>query len=420
MQLPEMVPVRQHFAADVVHDPVAEVGRLLAAADLGAAIRPGDRIAVAAGSRGIAHIAAITAAVVAAIREAGGRPFILPAMGSHGGANPDGQRQVLAGYGITEATVGAPIEATMDVVQVGSLEDGTPVLLNRLALEADGVVLVNRIKPHTSFRGRYESGLMKMMTIGLGSHRGAAMAHAGGADRLARLIPAWGKVILDRAPILLGVALIENAYEQTARVVVLRPQEFTEQEPLLLQEARQAMPRLLVHGIDLLIVEEMGKDISGTGMDTNVIGRMMLPGVPEPAEPGIARIVVLDLTDRTHGNANGIGLADIVTRRLFERIDLQATYANVFTTTFLNRAHIPVIMGTDRDAIEGALRVQHLEDTSAARIVRIASTLELAHIEVSTPLYADFSQRPDLEATAAPRPLTFDADGRLQRLSPEG
>jgi hypothetical protein len=311
--------------------------------------------------------------------------------------------------------MGAPVEATMEVVQVDSLEDGTPVLVNRLALEADGVVLINRVKPHTSFRGRFESGLMKMMTIGLGSHRGATIAHAHGAQGLARLIPAWGKVILRRAPILLGVALIENAYEQTARVVALRPEEFEAREPALLEEARKAMPRLLVHGIDLLIVERIGKDISGTGMDTNVIGRMMLPGIPEPEEPGIARIVALDLTDKTHGNANGVGLADIVTRRLFERIDLKATYANVFTTTFLNRANIPVIMETDREAVEGALRVQHLEDPSQARIVRIANTLELARIEISEPLFSRFRERPDLEQDGEPRPLAFGPDGALLR-----
>jgi hypothetical protein len=409
-----MVPVRQQFPAAVVQDPVAAVRQQLEQTGLAAKVKPGARIAVSSGSRGVANIAAITRAVIDAIGQAGGRPFILPAMGSHGGANVEGQREVLAGYGISEATMGVPVEATMEVVQVDTLDDGTPVLVNRLALEADGVVLVNRVKPHTSFRGRFESGLMKMMTIGLGSHRGATIAHAHGAQGLARLIPAWGKVILRRAPILMGVALIENAYEQTARVVALRPEEFEEREPALLEEARRAMPRLLVHGIDLLIVERIGKDISGTGMDTNVIGRMMLPGIPEPEEPGIARIVALDLTDKTHGNANGVGLADIVTRRLFERIDLKATYANVFTTTFLNRANIPVIMETDREAVEGALRVLHLEDPSQARIVRIANTLELARIEISEPLFNRFRDRPDLGQDGESRPLTFGPDGALR------
>ncbi len=212
--------------------------------------------------------------------------------------------------------MGAPVEATMDVVQVGELEDYTPVLLNKLAREADGIVLVNRIKPHTSFRGPFESGLMKMMTIGLGSHKGATLAHSKGAQGIARLIHAWGRTILDRMPVIMGIAVVENACDRTGRIVALKPEEFESREPLLLEEARQAMPRLLVEGIDLLIVEEMGKDISGTGMDTNVIGRMQLPGVEEPETPAIARIAVLDLTERTNGNASGLGLADIITRRL--------------------------------------------------------------------------------------------------------
>ena len=263
----------------------------------------------------------------------------------------------------------------MEVVEVDRLEDRIPVLVNRLALESDGVILVNRIKPHTSFRGPFESGLMKMMTIGLGSHRGATVAHSRGAHGLATMIPAWGKSILQKAPILMGVALIENAYEETGRVVALTKEDIPKREPQLLEEARQAMPRLLAQGIDLLIVEQIGKDISGTGMDTNVIGRMMLPGVKEPEAPGVSRIVVLDLTERTNGNANGMGLADIVTRRLVDRIDHKATYANAFTSTYLNRAYIPVIMETDQDAIATTLQVAGVSDPSRARIVRIKNTL---------------------------------------------
>ena len=413
MQFPLMATIRQHFSGGCVEDVVATVREQLLQADLQSAIAPGARIAVSSGSRGIGNIVQITRAVVDCIKEAGGAPFILPAMGSHGGATADGQKQVLAGYGITEESMGAPVEATMEVIQVDQLEDGTPVLVNKLALEADGVVLVNRVKPHTSFRGTFESGLMKMMTIGLGSHKGASMAHAQGAQGLARLIPAWGKVILEKAPIAMGVAILENAYEQTARIVTLRPEEFESREPQLLAEARQAMPGLLVHNIDLLIVDQIGKDISGTAMDTNIIGRMMLPGVEEPEEPGVSRIVVLDLTDKTHGNANGVGLADIITRRLFERIDFEATYANVFTSTFLNRANIPVIMETDRRAIEAALEVLHLEETARARIVRIKNTLELAQIQISVPLLEEFADHPHIEPLGEPQPLIFAEDGTL-------
>ncbi len=413
MQLPRMTKVKQRFAATALDDVATSVRQTLAAAGLQAMIKPGQRIAISSGSRGIANIPLITRTVIDCVKEAGGNPFLLPAMGSHGGANPEGQKEVLASYGIDENSMGCPVEATMDIVEVGRLADDTPVLLNRLAWEADGVILINRIKPHTSFRGRFESGLMKMMTIGLGCHKGATIAHSQGAEGLARLIPAWGAEILAKAPILLGLAIVENAYEQTAHVEALRPEQFTSREPHLLEEARTAMPRIMVQGVDVLIVEEMGKNISGTGMDTNVVGRMLLPGVKEPDSPGVARIVALDITDESHGNANGVGLADIITRRFYERIDFKATYANVFTTTFLNRANIPVIMESDREAIEAAIDVQRLEKTERARVVRIKNTLDIGEIEVSETLWREFANHPDLEQVGEWAEMGFDEDGRL-------
>lgn len=414
MHFPLMATVNRRFSTVAVEDIVGTLEDQLRRN--GHAIAPGARIAVATGSRGIAHIATIVRTVVDHIRRAGGHPFILPAMGSHGGGSTEGQKQVLAGYGITEVSMGAPVEATMDVVQVGELEDYTPVLLNKLAREADGIVLVNRIKPHPSFRGPFESGLMKMMTIGLGSHKGATLAHSKGAQGIARLIHAWGRTILDRMPVIMGIAVVENACDRTGRIVALKPEEFESREPLLLEEARQAMPCLLVEGIDLLIVEEMGKDISGTGMDTNVIGRMQLPGVEEPETPAIARIAVLDLTERTNGNASGLGLADLITRRLFDKIDLKATYANVFTTTYLNRAYIPVIMEPDREAIKAALNVLRLPDLTQARIVRIKNTLSLERIQVSQALLDECRNHPQIDQAGALQPFDFASDGTLIRL----
>lgn len=413
MQFPRMTKVKQRFAATALDDVAASVRQTLAEAGLQAAIQSGQRIAVSSGSRGIANISLITRTVVDCVKEAGGNPFLLPAMGSHGGANPAGQKEVLASYGIDEKSMGCPVEATMDVIEVGRLADDTPVLLNRLAWEADGVILINRIKPHTSFRGRFESGLMKMMTIGLGSHKGATIAHSQGAEGLARLIPAWGAEILAKAPIRLGLAIVENAYEQTSHVEALRPEQFTSREPHLLEQARTTMPRIMVQGVDVLIVEEMGKNISGTGMDTNVVGRMLLPGVKEPDSPGVARIVALNITDESHGNANGVGLADIITRRFYERIDFKATYANVFTTTFLNRANIPVIMESDRDAIAAAIDVQRLEKTQSARVVRIKNTLDIGEIEVSETLWREFANHPDLEQAGELEEMGFDDEGRL-------
>jgi hypothetical protein len=411
MSFPQMIPLQQRFNAESLEDPVGDTTRSLAALDL--TIRPGARIGVAGGSRGIANIAPITRAVVDHLKERGAEPFILPAMGSHGGASAKGQKEVLASYGISPETMGVPVESTMDVEEVGVLEDGTPVLLNRLACQADGIVLINRIKPHTSFRGLFESGLMKMMTIGLGSHKGATMAHSQGAEGLARLIPQWGQVILEKAPILAGIALVENAYEKTAVVEALTPDRFTRREPQLLALARENMPRIMLHDIDLLIVEEMGKNISGTGMDTNVLGRMMLPGVKEPNEPGVKRIVTLGLSDKTHGNANGVGLADIITRRLFDGIDFQATYANAFTSTFLNRAYVPVIMETDQKAIQAAFEVQRIDDPTQARVVRIKNTLEVVQIQASEPMLRDADKHPDIDRDGSLAPMAFDAEERL-------
>ena len=407
-----MAPFRQRFAGESLDDVPAAVAAELDRCGLSGRIRPGQRIAVTGGSRGIANIPAITRTVVDAVSAAGGRPFIMPAMGSHGGATAEGQKKVLASYGLGPGEMGCPVEATMEVLQVGTLDDGTPVLVNRLALEADGVVVINRVKPHTSFRGTHESGIVKMLAIGLGCHRGATMAHAQGADGLARLIPALGGALLERLKVLAGVALVENAYDQTARVAALPPEEILSGEACLLEVARGNMPRILARDIDLLIVDEMGKDISGTGMDTNVIGRLMLPGVPDPAEPGVSRIFVRRLSENTHGNANGVGLADVITRQLFDTIDFEATYANAFTSTFLNRAYVPVVRKDDREAIAAMLEVLRIDDGTSLRAARIRNTLEVEHIQLSEPLARD-SDHPDLERLGGFEPMRFSEDGVL-------
>ena len=413
MEFPRVLPIRQSFDSESLDDPVGEVRRGVMSSGLKGRVRAGGRVAVTAGSRGITGIADLTRAVVDCVRDLGGMPFILPAMGSHGGATAEGQVEILASYGITEASMGAPVEATMDVVQVGTVEGDIPVVLNRLAMESDGIVLINRIKPHTAFHGTFESGLMKMMTIGLGSHRGATLAHSMGATGLPRLIPAWGRVILEKAPIALGVAIVEDAYERTARVAAVEPRDFETVEPALLDEARRMMPRLPVDELDVLIVDRIGKNISGTGMDPNIIGRILLPGIEEPDSPNVDWIVVLDLTEQTHGNANGIGLADITTRRLVDRIDFQATYANAFTTTFLNRAFIPVTGETDREAIEIALDVLRTERPQDARLLRIGTTLELERMWASEALLPDLEGRDEIEILGEPRQMSFDASGAL-------
>ncbi len=408
-----MFPLRQTFDAESLDDPVEQTRRCVLNSSLGARVSGGARVAITAGSRGIHRIAQLTRAVVDCVHELGGVPFVLASMGSHGGATSSGQKAILASYGIDESTMGAPVDATMDVVQVGETDDGVPVVVNRLAREADAVVLVNRVKPHTSFRGPFESGLMKMMTIGLGSHRGATLAHSMGAAGLPRMIPAWGRIILREAPIALGVAILENAYEQTARVVAVEPDKLTAVEPELLDEARVLMPRIPVERIDVLIVDRIGKNISGTGMDPNIIGRIWLEGVEEPDSPRIERIVVLDLTPETHGNANGIGLADVTTRRLVDDIDFKATYANAMTSTFLNRAYIPIVGENDREAIEIALGASGNGGNPDARVMRIRSTLELEHLRASESLLPELSGMPEVEVSGEPEEMDFDGEGNL-------
>ena len=418
MDLPRMFPLRQTFDAKSLHDPVEQTRRCVLNSSLGERISGGARVAITAGSRGIHRIAQLTRAVVDCVREMGGIPFILASMGSHGAATADGQKAILASYGIDESTMGAPVDATMDVVQVGETDDGIPVVLNRLAREADAVVLVNRVKPHTSFRGPFESGLMKMMTIGLGSHRGATLAHSMGAAGLPRMIPAWGRIILQEAPIALGVAILENAYEQTAKVVAVEPDELAAVEPELLDEARELMPRIPAERIDVLIVDRIGKNISGTGMDPNIIGRIWLEGIEEPDSPRIERIVVLDLTAETHGNANGIGLADVTTRRLVDNIDFKATYANAMTSTFLNRAYIPIVGENDREAIEIALGATGSGGNPDARVMRIRSTLELEHLGASESLLPELSEVPEVEISGEPAGMNFDGEGNLSTSGP--
>ena len=413
MSFPLMGDFRQRFDAQRLDDPVAAVAVELQRMGMADQISDGQRIAITGGSRGIANIDSITRAVVDAVRSAGGDPFVMPAMGSHGGATAEGQKEVLASYGLGETAMGCPVEATMETDQIGKLEDDTPILVSRLALEADGVIVINRVKPHTSFRGVHESGVVKMMTIGLGCHRGATMAHAQGADGLSRLIPALGKAILEHLPVVAGVAIVENAYDETMLIEALRPNEFSSREPQLLEQARQSMPRIFAQGIDLLIVDEMGKEISGTGMDTNVIGRMMLPGVKEPDTPGVSRILVRRLSAKTHGNANGVGLADVIPKQLHDEIDFEATYANAFTSTFLNRAYVPIVKANDQEAISAMFEVLRIDNPAQARVARIRNTLDLEHVQLSQALARDTSH-PDLSQEGDFTEMAFDSDGALQ------
>lgn len=408
--LPVFFRVRQIFPRPLVEDiPRAVEGELC---KLRERVVPGARIAVTAGSRGIRNIAVILREVCRVLRGWGASPFLVAAMGSHGGGTESGQREVLASLGITEESVGAEIVATTDVVELGVTASGLPVYCDRVAWESDGILVVNRVKPHTSFRGPVESGLLKMLCVGLGKARGASLFHEAGPAGMAQRVLEMGRVFLASGKVVGGLAIVENAYDETARLVALAPEEIESREPSLLQEARDLMPRIPVGEADLLVVKWMGKNYSGTGMDTNVIGRFQLEGLPEPERPRFRRIAVLDISPESEGNATGIGLADFTTRRLVEKIDRASTYLNCLTTGFVHRAKIPMYFDRDVEIFEAAARSLGVEDGRALRVVCIENTLHVEEFWVSEPLLPYLDCR-NCDMAPIPVAVTFDASGKM-------
>ena len=422
MTLPKMARVRQHFDAPVLSDLPAAIRAELDRIDAAAMVKSGDTVAITAGSRGVANVATAVKATVDYLKGIGAKPFVVPAMGSHGGATAEGQRSVLEHYGITEATVGAPVRASMDVVKLGTLPqaeaDDLPVFMDRYASEADHVVPLNRIKAHTDFNGSIESGLMKMMVIGLGKQQGANFYHRAFFQYgFENVITAAGSFILDTGKIAFGLGLIENAHEETAKVVAMPAAELLQTERKLLVESKSLMGRLPFDELDLLIVDWVGKNISGTGMDTNVIGRMMQNFEPEPLKPAILRVFVRDLTEESDGNATGIGLADFTTTRLVEQIDRHATYMNGITALGPQKSKIPFYYDTDKEAIEVALDTIGLTKPEDARVIRIESTLRLTDLDISEALLEDVQLHSNLEIVGKTLPIEFDTTDNLMPFS---
>ena len=416
---PRMVEIRQRFQAQRTEDYVSAIREEFRKKGLPDKVKPGMRIAITAGSRGIAHYPEILATVVEEVKKAGGKPFLVPAMGSHGGATPEGQAEVLRGLNITSETVGAPIYSSMEVDEIGRLDNGDPVYVDRIALKADGIIIVARVKPHTDFKGKIESGLMKMMAIGLGKQKGAETIHWYQSEGYYRLIPLTAKMIMKKTPILLGLAVVENAYHEITIVKALESDEIEEEEMKLLEKAKELLARLPFKEIDVLIVEEIGKNISGEGMDTNVTGRFWLPGESDPRAPKIKRIVVLDLSEETHGNAIGIGLADLTTKRAVSKINYDATFVNCLTAGSPETGRIPVFLPNDRDSIATALRTCGPIDPRKAKVVRIKNTLELERFWISEALAemvkTDKGLSEKIEFLSEPREMQFDVLGTLAR-----
>jgi hypothetical protein len=369
---------------------------------------PGGRIAITVGSRGIAQIAPIARAAVETVRSLGFDPFVVAAMGSHGGGTAAGQRALLAELGVTGATIGCPIRSEMETLVLGTNSFGLPIHFDRNAFEADGILLLNRIKPHTSFTGRYESGLLKMLSVGLGKREGAAQVHKLGLPGLTRLVPEVGAFLLQRTPVVLGVAILENAREHTAGIVAVEPEDLLDVEPRLLEEARSLMARLPFDQIDVLVVGELGKNYSGTGLDPNVIGRQRVETMPDLPRPVITRLAVLDVSVESRGNALGIGLADLTTQRLVRGIDPTPMRVNSLTSNFLTRARIPLALPSDRAVIAACLDTCWRTEWNQARMLLIPNTLELTSLWVTPALAAEVEAHPELDQDTEFLPIPFD------------
>lgn len=413
VMVPRMFRVRQIFPRNKIEPEEIPgiIKKLLSEEKFSSQIKPGMKIAITAGSRGIANNALTTKCIADFIKSKGAQPFVVPAMGSHGGSTAAGQREILRGYGITEEYLQCPILSSMEVKKIGVNEEGKDVYIDKYAAESDGIVIGCRIKPHTAFRGPYESGIMKMMAIGLGKQYGAEVCHEAGFKHMAKNVPLFGKAIIRLAPVLFAVPTIENAYDETCKIVAVNADEIEEMEPALLKEAASYMARILVDSCDVLIVDEIGKNYSGDGMDPNITGTFCSPY----ATGGIAaqRVVVLDLSKETHGNGIGLGFSSATTKRVFDKLDLASMYPNAITCTVLGGVRIPIIMESDKEAIQVCIKSCNEIDKTRPRVVRIPNSLHLEHIMLSEDYLEEIKGMETIEIESEPMDLPFDEDGML-------
>lgn len=413
MGFPRVVKVRQKFPRPLVEDVEAAVRDEFEKVG-SSRVRSGMRIALTAGSRGIAQIDVVLRSLVRVLKESGAEPFIVPAMGSHGGATAEGQVEVLQSLGVTEEFCEAQILSSMEVVEIGQTERGVPVFMDRHASKADGVIVVNRIKAHTDFRSKLESGLLKMASIGLGKHDAALALHGYGVTGIRDYMVEVGEEVFRSGRVLFGVGIVENAYDEPARIEAIEPDNVREREEELLEEYMRMMPALPVREMDVLFVDSLGKNYSGTGMDTNVIGRFRILGVEEPESPRTKYLIVSKISEGSHGNALGIGLADITTERLFSAINYEAMNANVMTSTFLERAKIPMVLANDREALEAAIRCNWGVPAEETRLVRIPNTLHLEHAYLSENLVDEALENGNVEVIGEATEPRFDENGYFE------
>ncbi|MBN1687241.1 MAG: DUF2088 domain-containing protein [Spirochaetales bacterium] len=411
--LPNMVKVRQKLNNEILDDIPGEVRKQILQKKTASMVKPGMSVAVTCGSRGIANIALIIKETVAVLKELGAKPFVFPAMGSHGGGSAAGQREMIEGFGVTEEYIGCPIKATMDVVQIAALDDGRPVYIDKYASEADGIVIVGRVKAHTAFRGTYESGMLKMLAIGVAKHQGAEACHSQGFRKMAENVPAYGKAILNNASVLFGLAVIENAHDDTNRIVALTRKEIPETEPALLEEAKAKMARIFFDDIDIMILDEIGKNHSGDGMDPNITGSYSTAYASGP--PHVDQYVVLSLSEATHGNSLGVGMAHYTTKKVFDETDFDAGYPNALTARVVLGVRMPMVLNTEKLAIQAAAYVAAGNGVANPRILRIKNSSHVDEIWISEAMLQDARKHPNIEIVGEAAPFDFDAEGNLRR-----
>ena len=409
VRIPRMVKIKQKYDKTRITDVEAHIyGRMSNNISDPGSYR-GKRLCITVGSRGIPELDVIVKTIINILKEWGAHPFIIPAMGSHGSATAEGQREFIAAYGITEDAMGVPVLSSMDVVQIGSLPDGTPVFCDKTAAESDGIVVLNKVKPHTDFRGKHESGLAKMLAIGLANHVGASQFHMRGFASFPERIPQVCQVFLEKAPVAFGVGIVQNAYDEVSYIEVVEKQQILEKDAELQQIAKANLANFKLNDIDVLIIDEIGKNISGNGADPNITGRGSSPGFEDILN--LKKLFIRGLSKDTHNSGNGISVADVTTRRCLNSIDFESTWINVITATMLTGGKIPVYQENDRDALMLAIRTCNNTDFKNPRIVRIKNTLSMEYIEVSEAFLDECDAHPDIEVISEPYELEFDADG---------
>ena len=412
--MPKMVRVRQKFEADKIDDVRAHMLQEMDKLSIDKAALKGKSIAITVGSRGIPSLPILVRAMGDKLKEWGAEPFVIPAMGSHGGGTAEGQLEVINSYGVTEEAINMPIKASMEVVKVGEMEDAahTPIYCDKYAAEADGILLFNKVKPHTDFKGEHESGLAKMIAIGIAKHTGCSWFHKQGFDTFAERVPMVAREFLAKMNVICGIGVVQNAYDEISEIMAFEKENIMEGDHKMLQIARRRLPKFKFDNIDVLIIDRIGKNISGAGADPNVTGRASMPGFED--ELHCKKLFIRGLTPETHHNACGLGFADITTRRCLSEVDWASTWINVSTNTMINIGKIPVYQNTDFEALRLAIRTCTKIDYSKARVAHIHDTLSMTEFEISTSLIDDIKDRDDVEILSEPYDIKFGEDGYME------